>query len=168
VVLVLVLLAWAGMFWGWRGRTRRQQGVAAPHEPPTALADRAAAEGIEATYVSTTAAADWLDRIAVHGLGMRSDARVLATDEGLAVVRTGAPDLMVPASDLRDVRRETVRAGKAVTGHGLLVWDWDLGDARVSTAVAPRHDAERDVLLASIQALIDHHHPRPHDQQEAK
>ncbi|WP_426566869.1 hypothetical protein ACPPVT_10170 [Angustibacter sp. McL0619] len=167
VVLVLVLLAWAGMWWGWRGRTRRQQGLAAPQVLPAALADRAAAEGIEATYVSTTAARDWLDRITVHGLGVRSEARVLATDDGVAVLRVGAPDLLVPAADLRDVRRESVRAGKAVTGQGLLVWDWDLGDALVSTAVAPRYDADRDALQARIQALIEHDSPF-HEQQEAK
>jgi hypothetical protein len=166
VVLVLVLLAWAGMWWGWRGRTRRQEGLSAPHELPDALADRAAAEGIEATYVSTTSAPDWLDRITVHGLGVRSEARVLATEDGIAVVRTGAPDLLVPAGDLRDVRRESVRAGKAVTGQGLLVWDWDLGDALVSTAVAPRRDADRDALQTRIRALIDHD-TRAHDQQEA-
>ncbi|MFC6005851.1 PH-like domain-containing protein [Angustibacter luteus] len=163
IVAVLVLLAWAGMWWGWRSRTRRQRDVPAPPAPSQALADRTANEGVEATYVSTTAANDWLDRIAVHGLGVRSDARVLATDDGIAVVREGAPDLLVPAVDLREVRRESVRAGKAVTGQGLLVWDWDLGGATVSTAVAARHDGDRDALEQQIKALIDQHH-----QQEAK
>jgi hypothetical protein len=160
VVVALVLLAWAGMWWGWRGRALRQQGIAAPSELPQVLADRAATDGIEATYVSTTTAPDWLDRITVHGLGVRSQARVLATEDGIAVVRSGAPDLLIPAADLHDVRRESVRAGKAVTGQGLLVWDWDLGDALVSTAVAPRHDADRDVLQARIRALIDREHQK--------
>ncbi len=154
VVAVLVLLAWALMAWGWRSRRRRQHDLAAPRPVPGPLLARASTDGVEATYVSTTTAGDWLDRISVHGLGVRSAARVLATDDGVAVVRAGAADVFVPAVDLRAVRRESVRAGKAVPGAGLLVWDWSLGDTLVSTAVRTRRDDERDVLEARIRSLI--------------
>ncbi|GAB3597268.1 hypothetical protein GCM10027446_25130 [Angustibacter peucedani] len=156
VVVLLVVVAWGLMALGWRHRARRQLDVAAPAPVPADVAQRAAAEGVEATYVSTTSAADWLDRVVAHGLGTRSAARLLATDAGLAVVRDGAPDVFVPTADLRDVRRESVRAGKAVPGAGLLVWDWDLGGTVVSTAVRLRHDAERDALEATIRSLLDH------------
>ena len=157
VVLVLVLLAWGLMFVGWRGRRRRQQGLPAPAVPVPELAERAAVDGVEATYVSTTTTQDWLDRIAVHDLGVRSDAHVLVTDTGIAVQRTGATDLFVPAQDLRDVRRESFRAGKAVTGQGLLVWDWMLDGTTLTTAVHARRDGERDALAQQIRSLIDHH-----------
>ena len=154
VIALLVLAAWGLMLLGWRARGRRQQGIAAPASVPPALVDRAGDQGVAATYVSTTGAGDWLDRVVAHGLGVRSAARVLASDDGLAVVREGAPDVFVPAADLRAVRRESMRAGKAVPGAGLLVWDWQLGDVLVATAVRVRSDAERDGLEAEIRSLL--------------
>lgn len=154
VVLLLVLLGiYLQMRRGWQHRTQRQADVAAPDAPPEGLAARAG-DGVEATYVSTTSAADWLDRITVHGLGARSAARVLVDPAGVLLARTGAPDLFVPATALRRVGRERFRAGKAVTGEGLVVLEWSLGDRLVATAVAPRRDTDRDGLVAAVAALI--------------
>lgn len=157
LVVVFLLLFLLGVYLqmrrGWQHRTQRQADVQAPPHPPEALAERAD-DGVEATYVSTTSAADWLDRITVHGLGVRSAARVLVDEPGVLVARTGAPDVFVPAGALRAVRRERFRAGKAVTGAGLVVIEWVLGDHLVATAVAPRYDADRDRLVAAVTALI--------------
>jgi hypothetical protein len=154
LVALGVLLVWGLMYVGWRSRVRRQGDLPAPPPPPAGLAERAERDGVEATYVSTTSAADWLDRIASHGLGARSAAKVLVDRAGVLVARTGAPDVFSPADGLAAVRRETVRAGKAVPGSGLLVWDWSLGDTLVTTAVRVRHDADRDALQTAISALI--------------
>ena len=154
VVLVLVVvLLWRMMFLGWRARVRRQGDVPALPVVPESLRDRAS-DGFEATYVSTTSAGDWLDRVAAHGLGVRSAARVLVDPAGVLVARTGAPDVFVPAGAVRDVRRETVRAGKARTGAGLVVVEWQLGTAAVATALSPRHDVDRDRLVDAVRALI--------------
>jgi hypothetical protein len=153
LVVLAVLLAWALMYLGWRARVRRQGGLPVPPPPPPGLSERADRDGVEATYVSTTRAADWLDRVAVHGLGVRSSARVLVAPEGVLVTRGGAPDVFTPAADLSAARRETFRAGKAVPGSGLVVWDWSLGDTLVTTAVHVRHDAEREALQAAVAAL---------------
>lgn len=153
VLLLVVVLLWRAMFAGWRARVRRQADVPALPQAPEELLLRADA-GLEATYVSTTAAGDWLDRIAARGLGVRSAARVLVDPAGVLVARTGAPDVFVPAAAVRDVRRETVRAGKAVTGGGLVVVEWLLGGRAVATAVSPRHDADRDRLVDAARALI--------------
>jgi hypothetical protein len=155
VVALLVLLAWGLMYVGWRGRVRRQGYLPSPPPAPDGLADRAAREGVEATYVSTTRAGDPLDRVAAHGLGARSAARVLVDAEGVLVTRTGAPDVFTSAAALTGVRREAFRVGKAVPGTGLVVWDWSLGDTLVTTAVHARRDAERDALQAAISALIE-------------
>jgi hypothetical protein len=155
LVVLGVLLVWGLMYVGWRSRVRRQGDVPVPPPPPPGLAERAAQDGAEATYVSTTRAPDWLDRVAAHGLGVRSAARVLVTADGVLAARTGAPDVFTPASSLAAVRRETVRAGKAVPGSGLVVWDWSLGDTLVTTAVHVRYDADRDALQAAIATLID-------------
>ncbi len=164
VVALAVLLGWGLMYVGWRGRARRQGDVPAPQQPAQQLLERAQREGIEATYVSTTLRGDWLDRIAVHGLGARSAARVLVVPEGVVVSRTGARDLMVPASDLRGASRESVRAGKAVPGAGLVVWDWALGDKVVSTAVRPRRADDRDALVAQVRSLV----PASHEPGESR
>jgi hypothetical protein len=154
VVLLLILVAWGLMYLGWRRRIARQSDIAAPVPPAPQQVSRAEAEGVEATYVSTTTAPDWLDRVAAHGLGTRSDARLLLDDDGLVVVRAGGGDLLLPVADLRAVRRESVRAGKAVAGRGLLVVDWQLGQTLVSTAFKARRDADRDELLTAITAVL--------------
>ncbi len=157
LVVVVLLLVLAGIYLqmrrGWQHRTERQADVPAPAAAPEHLLARAD-DGVEATYVSTTSAADWLDRITVHGLGVRSAARVLVDAAGVLVARAGAPDVFVPAAALHGVGRERFRAGKAVTGEGLVVVEWSLGDRLVATAVAPRHDADRDGLVAAVTALI--------------
>ena len=155
LVVLGVLLVWGLMYVGWQARARRQSDLPAPPPPPPGLADRAERDGVEATYVSTTTAADWLDRVVAHGLGSRSTARVLVDGAGVLVARAGASDVFTPAAELAAVRRETVRAGKAVPGSGLLVWDWSLGDTLVSTAVHVRHDADRDALEAAISTLLE-------------
>ena len=155
LVALGVLLVWGLMYVGWQARVRRQRDLPAPPPAPAGLVERAERDGVEATYVSTTSAADWLDRVAAHGLGARSPAKVLVDRTGVLVARTGAPDVFSPAAELAAVRRETVRAGKAVPGSGLLVWDWSLGDTLVTTAVRVRHDADRHALEAAISMLID-------------
>lgn len=156
IVLVLVVLVlWALMYVGWRGRGRRQADVPRPPQAPDSLREKATGgdAGWEATYVSTTSTVDWLDRVSVHGLGVRSAARVLVDPAGVLIARIGAEDLFVPAAALRDVRRETMRAGKALAGGGLVVLEWSLGDTLVATALAPRSDIEN--LVAAARALIE-------------
>jgi hypothetical protein len=80
---------------------------------------------------------------------------VLVDPAGVLVARTGAPDVFVPAATMHDVRRESMRAGKAVSGGGLVVLEWSLGERRVATALHVRHDAERQSLLVAAHALLD-------------
>lgn len=155
VVALAVLAVWGLMYAGWRGRVRRQGDLPAPPPAPQGLPERAERQGMEATYVSTTRAGDWLDRVAAHGLGTRSAARVLVDPSGVLVARTGAPDVFTPAAALTAVRRESVRAGKAVPGAALVVWDWSLGGTLVSTAVHARYDDDRRALQAAVAALIE-------------
>jgi hypothetical protein len=155
-VVLAVLLAWGLMYLGWARRRARQSDLAPLPAVPQALADRAVSEGVEGTYVSTTSAAEPLDRITAQGLGMGGVAHVLvAADDpaGVMVARSGAPGVFVPASLLVDVRVESMRAGKAAP-HGLLVVEWRLGERAVATAFRPRDPQDREVLLRSVRALI--------------
>ncbi|MGJ9402063.1 hypothetical protein [Arthrobacter sp. KK5.5] len=145
VVLVLLIAL------GWRNRLRRQSDVAAPEPAPGDLgAPSASAEG---QYVSTTAGGDWLDRIAVHSLGLKSNAVLEVHPDGLLFVRNGAPNLYIGRAELSGVRRESGMAGKFVEKNGLLVLSWRLGDREVDTGFRPRRPADMVPLASAVAAL---------------
>lgn len=167
VVPVLVALAWRG----WRARARAQHAVTAPARPATGPGP----DALPGTYVSTCRAGDWLDRVVVHGLGVRSAVLVEVDERGVALHRTGAPSLLLPAADLTGVRREPGMAGKYVgtrgpAAGGLVVLSWRLpaGDGADSadgadgaaaatdldTGVRTRYAADADALHAAVQALL--------------
>ena len=153
----LAMLAVAGVVFvliavGWRNRLRRQSDVeqlpqvpAAPGEPT------AAAEG---QYVATTTAGDWLDRIAVHGLGIRTNATLEVYPHGVLYERSGAPALYIPAASLTDVRQDNGMAGKFVEKDGLLVIAWTHGSHELDTGFRTRRAADKDVLYQALQELI--------------
>ena len=162
VVLLVVPLVFGLMWWGWRGRARRQADVPLPADAPPATGLGAAlVEPVEGLYVSTVRAGEWLDRVVVHGLGVRSDAVLHAGTAGLWFSRTGARDLFVPASDVLAVRVETGIAGKYTIGEGLLVLRWrapagEGGTAPVEldTGFRPRAWATSAVLATTLQSLV--------------
>jgi hypothetical protein len=154
--LVVVPVVFALMYLGWRGRARRQSHVPEPaSEPPegTGLGDPVAAP-VEGTYISTVTAGDWLDRVVVHGLGVRSPATLRAGTGGLWFERIGAPDVFVPSADLLAVRVETGIAGKYTIGEGVLVVRWRNGDVELDTGFRPREWATSAVLAATLQPLV--------------
>jgi hypothetical protein len=158
ILVLVVVLVLAGMWLGWRGRRRRSATVVPAL--PTAPADLGAARlgPLDAVYVSTTRAGDWLDRVSAHGLGVRSPATVGVFDAGVRIGRTGAPDVFVPAGALRGATTAPGMAGKFVGGDGLVVLTWqaDPDDPRgLDTGLRPRHAADRPRLVEAVAALID-------------
>ncbi len=160
VVLLVVPLAFGLMWLGWRGRARRQGDVAEPAAgpPPSGLGQALVPEPVEGLYVSTVRAGEWLDRVVVHGLGVRSDAVMHAGTAGLWFSRTGARDLFVPAADVLAVRVESGIAGKYTVGEGLLVVRWRTaggpGAPELDTGFRPREWATSAVLAAALQPLV--------------
>lgn len=159
LVVAVVPLLWALLWVGWRGRRRRQSGLAGLPQVP---ADPGPLEfgPVDAVYVSSTAAGDWLDRVAVHGLGVRSAAQVGVHRAGVMVARQGAPDLWLARGRLLGVRRQRGMAGKFVESDGLLVLTWTLGDPAaggvlVDSGVRVRNATARDDLEAAVLALLD-------------
>ncbi len=154
LLLMLVPVVWGLMWWGWRARGRRQAGVAAP--PPVPDDPGAQVLGpLEAVYVSSTRAGDWLDRVVAHGLGGRSAASVSVHAAGVLLARRGAPDVWVPAGSLEDVRRDRGAAGKFVGEQGLVVLTWRLGEDALDTALRTRYEADRDRLERAVRDLVD-------------
>jgi hypothetical protein len=150
--LPLIALALVLIGVGWRNRLRRQSDVeqlpAVPAELSLPLATAAG------QYVATTTAGDWLDRIAVHGLGIRTNAELTVHPEGVLFERSGAAPVFIPAARLTGVRQESGMAGKFVEKDGLLVVSWMLGSRELDTGFRSRRADDKPVLLEAFQELI--------------
>ena len=150
--LVLIGVALALIAVGWRNRLRRQSDVEPLPEVPAELgAPLAAADG---QYVASTTAGDWLDRIAVHNLGIRTNAKLSVHPEGVLFERAGAGPVFIPAGRLTGVRQESGMAGKFVEKDGLLVLSWMLGSHELDTGYRTRRAEDKAVLLTPLQDLI--------------
>ncbi len=143
VIAGIYLLMWRG----WKRRQARQADVAPLNEVPEGVFS---GDGVESIYVSTTSEGDWLDRIAVHSLGRRSNARVQVAAEGVLIEREGASDVFVPAAAVRGVRLATGMAGKYLREEGLVVLTWQHGDRTLDTGLKPRFGT--DELVAALEA----------------
>ncbi|GAB3178076.1 hypothetical protein GCM10027060_03580 [Nesterenkonia halophila] len=145
VVALLVLLL--GL--GWRARRRRQRHLPAPAALPEELVRAEPLAAGEGMVIGTVDAADPLDRVAVHGLGIRTDGRLEVHESGVAVFRAGAPNHLIPREDLTHARTDRGVVGRFVERDGALIVGWRLGDQRVETAFRARHaDAHRTLLEA--------------------
>jgi hypothetical protein len=158
VLLTLLLLGlFAGACWimlrGYRRRAGRQGDVPVPASAPPTEVDPD--EGIEGVYGSTTTHGDWLDRIAVHGLGVRSNAWAAVTGEGVFFAREAAPDLFIPAADLVGTELAPGIAGKVTGGTGVVLVTWRLGERTLDTGFHPRAKADRERLLEAVANLIN-------------
>ncbi|MCK2124895.1 hypothetical protein MJ643_30465, partial [Pseudomonas sp. PNPG3] len=122
-------------------------------ESPVRSADWSVEDTADGVYVSTTLAGGPLDRVAAHGLGTRSTARVeighdAAGDrDAWAIRRQGARDLLIPADAIEEIASAPGMAGKWVGGDGLLVIRWQLGDQLLDTGLRLDHRADHDRLL---------------------
>lgn len=149
-LVILVVLMW----WGWRNRKRRQQDVAAPAAVPESVLGAEPRAGAEGMYVSTVRGQDYLDRIAVHRLGLRTNARLEVHGAGVALFRQDSPNLFIPRADLRQVSLGSGMSGKFVEKDGLLVMTWLLDGQEVSTGFRTRTAPDRDPLLDALTELL--------------
>jgi hypothetical protein len=150
--LVLAGVALTLIAVGWRNRLRRQSDVAPLPEVPAGLgAPLASADG---QYVASTTAGDWLDRIAVHQLGLRTNAELSVHPDGVLFDRAGAGPVYIPAGQLTGVRQESGMAGKFVEKDGLLVLSWMLGSRELDTGFRTRRADDKTILFNALQNLI--------------
>lgn len=146
VALFLGLIAWAlyAMRRGWKARLARQAAVPAPiASPPSGWT----AQEVHGLYVGTSRAGDWLDRIAVYGLGVRSRATLHWSfhQDTLSVwcEREGAPSFFIP--DVESVALGRGMAGTVRSSESVWILTWSLGDEKVETGFRAdsTHDHER-------------------------
>lgn len=152
LVVVLAAVAAGLIAIGWRGRLKRQSGLGQLPEVPETLSP--AGIVAEGQYVATTTAGDWLDRVAVHGLGFRGNAEMSVHPEGVLFDRKGTAPLFVPAAAVTDCGSAAGMAGKFVEKDGLVVLSWRLGEHEFDTGFRTRLAADRQPLLEALQELI--------------
>jgi len=150
LAIIAVIFVLLGI--GWRNRLRRQSDVEQlPAVPAELSLPLAAADG---QYVATTTAGDWLDRIAVRGLGIRTNAELTVHPEGVLFERSGAGPLFIPADRLTGIRQDSGMAGKFVEKDGLLVASWMLGSRELDTGFRTRRADDKQAILEAFQELI--------------
>ena len=151
-VCALVLLWVIALMWrGWRRRVGRQGDIPPLPAVPSALASPATTA--EVVYVVTTAAGDWLDRIAAHGLGVRSRAALEVHRTGVLVDRNGAPPLWIPAGQVRGARLDRAMVGKFTEEGGLVVVTWEHGDRMFDTGMRALERDRHAELVSAVLAL---------------
>jgi hypothetical protein len=129
ILLGLLLLAYVGMWRGWRRRGRKHDLpplASPPEEQPDVLLDAGG------SYFGTTTSGNWLDRVVARGLGTRSSCRLSLSDGGLDVHRP-AGSFRIPVTALRGARRDRGIAGKVVPPHGVLIVTWQHGEHLLDT-----------------------------------
>jgi hypothetical protein len=149
VVVVLVGLAFTGMWFGWRARRRRQADVPALAAPPADLGAIRRREDL--FYVATTRADAPLDRIAVHGLGFRARTQLTVADGGVRLDIAGEHPAFIAAADLVGAGRATWTIDRAVSNAGLVFVRFRLGAAEVDAYVRPEDPA---ALVEAIETLL--------------
>ncbi len=151
VVAVIALALWA-MRRGWRARQRRQQDVPAPMDAPSG--DWRLGEPVAGLFAGTGTAGDWMDRIAVHDLGIRSRAQLSWGDGGVFLDREGARSVAIPAGAIAGVRTDRGVAGTVRAKDSMIVITWRLGDRLVDTGfradASPDHTTVLDGLMAAF------------------
>lgn len=150
LMVALIAVVLLGMRRGWKARAARQSDVPAP---PADGLEQATLGPVPGVYVGSSSAGDWLDRIVVHDLGVRSRADLLAGPAGVLFERTGARDVFVARSALRGVRADRGIAGKAYERDGVLILTWELGGRLVDTGFRADVAAEQAEALTALQTL---------------
>ncbi|MET4780210.1 hypothetical protein [Glaciihabitans sp. UYNi722] len=153
IVIVVILLAFVGMYFGWRARRRRQSTLPRPSVVPADAGSELFAADV--FYVATTVAGDPLNRIAVGGLGFRSKATVAVLDHGLVLSIADEPDAWIPAGDIRGVERATWTIDRVVERGGLVLIAWTLGDKDVDSYLRVADPADPRPLIDAVESLLD-------------
>lgn len=147
-MLVLIALALWAMRRGWVHRQGRQSDVPAPADLPPA--DASFGPPVEGLFAGTGSNGDWMDRIAVHDLGVRSRATIAWGPDGIWLDRQGARSLFIPGTDIVGVRADRGVAGTVRSKDGMVVVTWRLGDRVVDTGFRADASADHATVLDGL------------------
>jgi len=149
ILVVVTLVVLALIAWGWRRRTRRDAGIAAPvGELPADAAIVAVHEGL---YVASTEHDAPLERLAIRRLAFRSKATVTVARGGVALDLTGQPRMVLAADRIVAADQATVTIDRVVEKDGLIRIVWRADGATQETIV----DTYLRAQDASARAVVD-------------
>ena len=147
LVAGLIALALWGMRRGWQGRVARHSSMAEP-----SAFDAPASSGVPGLYLGTSISGDWLDRVAVHELGVRSRASFHLVDGGVGIRRDGTRSFLIPALAVRGVRTDRGVAGTVRGKDSVIVVTWMLADDVLDTGIRADDGADHAALLDGLMA----------------
>lgn len=147
----VIVLAVAGMYFGWRARVREYGAFVAPDDVPESAGDVITTD--TGLYVATTLAGQPWERVAAHGLGFRARANVTITSMGIIVGPAGRNPFFIGRSSIVAVRRGTWTIDKVVEPGGLVVVAWRLGETELDSYF--RMDDGPELLLNAGADLIE-------------
>lgn len=152
--VAIVVVAFALLWRGWRSRSRPQaQSLPAPQRP--APGTPVLGDPVEGTYVVTTLGGQPLERVAAHGLGIRTSALLAVSEAGIILDRDGVDDMLIPTEAITGVGTTSGMIGKFVEKDGIIVISWRLGDTAVDTGFRTRRADERSTTIDRIRQLIE-------------
>jgi len=131
IIAGIVVLLLALMWWGWRGRQRRQAGLATLQGVPADAGQVVLT--VSLFYVATTQHDSPLERIAVGGLGYPARASVAVRERGLELAIPGQDALFIPFVDVDSVFRAQHTIDRAVERDGLVVLRYRIGESVVDS-----------------------------------
>ena len=152
VVLAIIALALWAMRRGWVHRQQRQADIPAPAEAPPA--DAVLGDPVPGLYAGSGVHGDWMDRIAVHDLGVRSRAALSWSEQGVWIDREGARSLWIPAASISAVRADRGVAGTVRSKDGMAVVTWALGDRVLDTGFRADAGADHAAVLDGLMAAF--------------
>ena len=113
-------------------------------------ADALLSDPIEGLFAGTGTNGDWMDRIVVHDLGVRSRATIAWGTEGIWLDRSGARSVFIPAAAVVGVRTDRGVAGTVRSKDGMVVVTWRLGDRVVDTGFRADATADHATVLDGL------------------
>ncbi|MFM1917397.1 MAG: hypothetical protein RJB01_912 [Actinomycetota bacterium] len=154
IMLGLIALTLAAMRMGWRRRQARQAHIPAPESTP-ALTWTPIGPKVDGLFLGTALSGDWLDRVAVHGLGVRSRGSISWGAGGVLIEREGAGNIFI--SEPLAVRVDSGIAGTVRAKGSVLVVTYRLGEVVVESGFRADVGAEHMAVLDGVMAMVGEH-----------
>lgn len=151
VIVVLVIVIFAGMWASWRGRSRRDAGLVPVTDVPAGLGTPTVAARV--LYVATTRPGEPLQRLAIRGLGFRAQGTLSAYPSGVAIELDGSTDVWAEASVIITAEPAQVAIDKVVEKGGLFTLTWQISDITVDSYFRVLEPEKSAALYDAIDAI---------------
>lgn len=148
--VLITLLILGAMWWGWRGRSRRDAEVSGSGISPTGEIIGAFQNTF---YVSTNEIDNPLARVAVPALKYRGYADVTVRRDGVTIEVRGAKPFSLLTEHLHGGYSAAARPGKAVERDGLALIRWHDRERQLESSFRFQERAEHDKFLRVIDEI---------------